>query len=228
METRKAPTEAQTTERVDSRRNRRKLIEAATVAIAENGLGVSALDIARHAEVGVGTLYRRFGTKEALIEGVLVSLVDELVEHADEALAADDPWLGFAAFMSAFGRAQLESRGLAELTGAKQSGGGAGGAMGPSPPVADSLAASNAKLRRATKRLVERAQAAGAMRSDVSWRDVVLLSRAQVEAEDCVGVKARNEQWSRTVAILLDGLRAPGQTVLPGRPPIDTSVGPGR
>jgi AcrR family transcriptional regulator len=228
METQQAPADGSASERVDSRRNRRKLIEAATVAIAENGLGVSALDIARHAEVGVGTLYRRFGSKEALIEGVLVSLVDELVEQADEALAADDPWLGFAAFMHAFGRAQLESRGLAELTGAKRPSADTAGATGPSQPAMHALAASNAKLRRATKRLVERAQSAGAMRADVSWRDVVLLSRAQVEAEDCVGVKAREEQWSRTVAILLDGLRAPGQTALPGRPPIDTSRRPGR
>ena len=68
------------TERIDSQRNRRRLIEAATDAIAEKGLEVSALDIATHAGLGVGTLYRRFGTKEALIEGVLVSVVDELLE----------------------------------------------------------------------------------------------------------------------------------------------------
>ena len=73
MTTAREATGTAPTERIDSQRNRRRLIEAATDAIAEKGLEVSALDIATHAGLGVGTLYRRFGTKEALIEGVLVS-----------------------------------------------------------------------------------------------------------------------------------------------------------
>jgi AcrR family transcriptional regulator len=212
-------------ERVDSRRNRRKLIEAATVAIAEKGLEVSALDIAKRAEVGVGTLYRRFGTKEMLIEGVLLSLVDELLEHAEGALADADPWRGFADYLTVLGRAQMESRGLAELTGAKPVTDSATQAITASASLLEPLNASYIKLRQLTRQIVERAQADGAMRSDVSWRDIVLLSRAQVEAEDCLGVHARDEQWSRTVAVLLDGLRTPGQTPLPGRAPMDTFRG---
>src|SRR4051812_18912890 len=203
-------TGAAPTERIDSQRNRRRLIEAATQAIAEKGLEVSALDIATHAGLGVGTLYRRFGTKEALIEGVLVSLVDELLEAADRALADDDPWRGFASFLTALGEAQLESRGLAELAGAHE-------------PAEGPLHERLVKQRRTMKRITERAQKAGALRADVTWRDVMLLSRAQVEAEECVGVRARPEQWRRTVAVLLDGLRAPGGSPLPGRPPRDTS-----
>jgi hypothetical protein len=80
----------------------------------------------------------------------------------------------------------------------------------------------NVKVRRAIKRITERAQRAGALRADVSWRDVMLLSRAQVDAEECIGVRARPEQWRRTVAVLLDGLRARGASPLPGRPPLDT------
>jgi AcrR family transcriptional regulator len=209
-------------ERVDSRRNRRKLIEAATVAIAEKGLDASALDIANRAEVGVGTLYRRFGTKEMLIEGVLVSLVDELLEHAEDALADANPWHGFADYLAVLGRAQMESRGLAELTGAKPVTDSATQAITASASLLEPLNASYIKLRRLTQQIVRRAQATGAMRSDISWRDVVLLSRAQVDATDCLGVHARDEQWNRTVAVLLDGLRAPGQTPLPGRAPLDT------
>jgi AcrR family transcriptional regulator len=209
-------------ERVDSRRNRRKLIEAATVAIAEKGLEVSALDIANRAEVGVGTLYRRFGTKEMLIDEVLLSLVDELLEHAEEALADADPWRGFADYLTALGRAQIESRGLAELTGAKPVADSATPAITASASLLEPLNASYIKLRRLTQQIVQRAQAHGAMRSDISWRDVVLLSRAQVDATDCLGTHARDEQWNRTVAVLLDGLRTPGQTPLPGRAPMDT------
>ena len=202
-------TGAEPTERIDSQRNRRRLIEAATQAIAEKGLEVSALDIATHAGLGVGTLYRRFGTKEALIEGVLVSLVDELLEAADGALADDDPWSGFGSFLTALGESQLESRGLAELAGAHEI------TSGP-------LHQRNLKVRRAIKRITERAQQTGALRADISWRDVMLLSRAQVDAQECLGVRARPEQWRRTVTMLLDGLRAPAATPLPGRPPLDT------
>ena len=209
MTTAREATGTAPTERIDSQRNRRRLIEAATEAIAEKGIEVSALDIATHAGLGVGTLYRRFGTKEALIEGVLVSVVDELLETADRALADDDPWRGFATFLTALGEAQLESRGLAELAGAHEPADG---------PLQERLV----KQRRAMKRITERAQKAGALRADVSWRDIMLLSRAQVAAEECVGVRARPEQWRRTVAVLLDGLRAPGASPLPGRPPLDT------
>ncbi len=195
-------------ERVDSQRNRRRLIEAATAAIAEKGLAVSALDIATHAGVGVGTLYRRFGTKDALVEGVLLSLVEELIEAGEQAQRDDDPWEGFAAFLTALGRAQLESLGLAQLTASHDR---------PDGPFVKT----NRQVLRATKRITERAQQAGVVRDDVSWRDVVLLSRAAVDASENLGVSARPEQWERTVAILLDGLRAPGSSELPGRPPLD-------
>jgi len=65
------------------------------------GWSVSAADIASRAEVGVGTLYRRFGTKEALIIDVVVDSFEELQVELDVAVADEDAWRGFVAFVTA-------------------------------------------------------------------------------------------------------------------------------
>jgi len=216
MTANRTPDRPEEMERSDSRRNRRRLVEAARATIAERGLDVSALDIATQAEVGVGTLYRRFGTKEALIEAVLADLVDELIDAGEAAINAEDSWNGFGAFLIAFGESQLSSRGLAEqLTGTEPAKAGSAGQV-MNPLQTPLFRARYARLRQLTRTIVERAHEDGHLRLDVSWRDVVLLSRAQVSATSCLGVQAGDGQWARTAAILLDGLRA-GGSKLPGQ-----------
>ena len=194
-------------ERADSRRNRRLLIAAAKAEVSENGVHVSALDIANQAGVGVGTLYRRFGTKEALIEGIILDLVEELAEAADEALANPDPWAGLTGFLVAFSEQQIQCRGLAELA-----------AMQPERKF-ELFGEQMRALRAAVERLTERAHAAGVLRPDVTWRDVVLLSRAPLETNQAMGVRGGDQQWRRTMTIVLDGLRAGEVSPLPGSPP---------
>jgi AcrR family transcriptional regulator len=196
-----------TRERSDSRRNRQLLIEAAQVAVAENGVNVSALDIANTAGVGVGTLYRRFGTKEALIEHIMLEVMDDLQDAADQALADPDPWDALTSFLIAHSEAQLQCRGLAELA-----------AMQPERKF-ELLGERTAVLLTAIERLAERAHVAGVLREDVTWRDLVLLARAPLETNHAMGVRGDDDQWRRTMAVVLDGLRAPGTSPLPGSPP---------
>jgi AcrR family transcriptional regulator len=195
------------TERVDSRRNRRLLIEAAQDAVAEHGVDVSALDIASAAGVGVGTLYRRFGTKEALIECVMLAVIEDLREAVDDALAEPDPWQSLAGFVMAMSEAMLECRGLAQLV-----------AMGPERKF-ELFGEQFRALRAEIDKLADRAHAAGVLRTDITGGDIVLLSRAPLESSHAMGLRGDDRQWRRTMTVVLDGLRAPGVSPLPGSPP---------
>jgi AcrR family transcriptional regulator len=197
-------------ERADSRRKRLRLIAAARAVVAERGVDVSAADIAARAEVGVGTLYRRFGSKDALIRDILLDGIAEVQTVAEEALANPDPWEGLATFLAAFSAIQVANQGLAEFTSAK------------STIHQDQVRDSTAKLRQLVTKLVSRAHDSGTLRKDVTWKDIVLLTQASVAADECLGIRANAEQSRRTCTILLDGLRAPGTTPLPGQPPTDT------
>ncbi|MBQ0901610.1 TetR/AcrR family transcriptional regulator [Micromonospora sp. U21] len=193
--------------RADARRNRRQLIVATREAIASRGLDVSALDIATAAGVGVGTLYRRFGTKEALLDSVVLGLYDELCDTAQVCLERPDAWDGLAEFVMELAGAHRDSRGLAEVTAACE--------RPPSPELAQRTAA----LQDAVARLTERARATGALRADVTWQDILICSRAALDTDHCLGVDAGPEGWRRVVTILLDGIRAPGRTPLEGPAP---------
>jgi len=197
-------------ERADSRRKRLRLVAAARQVIAEKGLDAGVAEIAARAEVGVGTLYRRFGSREALVRDVLLVGVAEVRALLDRALAEQDPWLGLTLFLSEFSKAQTVNRGLHELT--------AGNAAALSPELHEGTMI----LRQAIEELVDRAHLAGALRADVTWRDIVVLSLASAQASACMGVRATDSQPERTAAILLAGLRADdGAPRLPGEPPTD-------
>ncbi|WP_423464423.1 TetR/AcrR family transcriptional regulator [Promicromonospora sp. MS192] len=193
--------------RADARRNRRQLIVAAREAIASRGLDVSALDIATAAGVGVGTLYRRFGTKESLLDAVVVGLYDEMLDSAQECLAIEDPWQGLSRFVMDLAGAHRDSRGVAEVTAACDT--------VPTPEIAQRTTA----LQDAVIRLTERAHAAGALRADVTWQDVMIGSRAGLDTDHCLGVDAGPDGWRRIITLLLDGMRAPGYTPLIGEAP---------
>jgi AcrR family transcriptional regulator len=183
-------------ERLDARENRRKLLKAARAAIARRGLEVSALEIADAAGVGVGTLYRRFGTKESLLDAVVLAEYDEIVDQANECKKIADPWEGFSTFLFTLSEAHRESRGLAEVTAACDR-----------PPSA-AMTQRVETLQQAVKELTDAAHASGSLRTDVSWKDVLLCSRAALDVDHCLGVDAGPDGWRRTISLLLDGMRA--------------------
>uniref|UniRef100_A0AAU2VNH1 TetR/AcrR family transcriptional regulator n=1 Tax=Streptomyces sp. NBC_00008 TaxID=2903610 RepID=A0AAU2VNH1_9ACTN len=191
--------------RADARRNVERLVAAARIAVAEVGVGVSAHEIARRAGVGVGTFYRRVPSLEMLLETVLDEVLDEIAELADHALDDPDPWHGLSAFATAYVRLRAESCGISEALG---------GACG------DALDQRLTGLRERIRSLVERAQAAGAMRSDVTWQDVPFLLAAAATGARTLGMRAGDQQWERNLHIVLDGLRPTRTGSLPGTPPV--------
>ena len=85
--------------RRDAERNRQRILQAASEVFTERGLDVSLDEVARYAGVGVGTVYRRFRTKEDLVEALFVDRIEEVAALAEEAARAADPWSGLACFM---------------------------------------------------------------------------------------------------------------------------------
>ncbi len=194
--------------RSDARRSAALVIAAARTAIADHGLAVSTNEIVKRAGVGPATFYRRFPSRHALLEAVLLEVVGELVEQAREAAEAADPWTGFAELVRALASAQAENKGLSDALAAEP------GESGPA--VAEAFA----NLRDHVRAVTERAREAGALRPDVAWQDVPFLAGAAAGmSPHCLGLDASRSGRDRVIAITLDGLRAPGRDPLPGDPP---------
>ena len=191
-------------QRADARRNRDRVIGAARVCMARDGLDAQMEDIARTAGVGVGTVYRHFATKDELVDALAAERFERLRELAHEALAQEDPWESFAGFMRAAARIQSEDRALSEVL--------------VSRPEMMARAAAGVGMLDLVGELLGRAQAAGVVRQDADPRDVPMIMCAL--AGTC---RNPNSAPERYIAIALDGLRAPGdaRTELPpprGRP----------
>src|SRR3954453_8921461 len=82
--------------RADARRNRERVVSAAGVVFSEQGRDAQMDDVAKRAGVGVGTVYRHFPTKEALIEALMVEAFRSLAVEAQRGLGIEDPWEAFA------------------------------------------------------------------------------------------------------------------------------------
>ncbi|GAA4226475.1 TetR/AcrR family transcriptional regulator [Actinomadura meridiana] len=186
--------------RADARRNVERLVVAARQATAEGG-EITAHDIARRAGVGIGTFYRRVGSLEALLEAVLGEVLGEITVKGDEGMADPDPWSGFARFAQSYIRLRNELCDVNRRLG-------------------DVLGPSRAELRDRIRLLVERAQRAGVMREDVTWEDVAfLMVAASSSMSHTLGLQAGASQWDRNLQVVLDGLRTPDPSTLPGEPP---------
>ena len=173
--------------RRDAARNRDKILEAARTTFDQEGVDVGVDVIARRAGVGVGTLYRRFPTKEVLIEAVVDEILVALVEVAGEALGQASPADGLADYLRAVGQVQFEHAGcLTRLW------------HGGHPDVRE-------KIELSTRELLLRAQAAGAVRSDLVYEDVVVMLwslRGVIETTSAVSPDA----WRRHLELLLASL----------------------
>lgn len=182
--------------RSDARANRERLLVAASTAFAEAGLGVSVDEIASRAGVGMGTLYRHFPSKEALIAAVFEQRLDELADSARQALAVPDPWQGFCALIEHIVGLQHEDRGFKDVMAAR---------FGDER----NAEAARARVAPSIELLIRRAQAAGALRSEIGYEDVSVLLWATGEVVAATRDIAPGF-WRRYVALVLDALRAPG------------------
>ena len=199
-------------ERADSRRKRLRLIKAAVDALAEHGLDVAGDDIADRAEVGIGTLYRRFGSKEALIEAAVAEISATYVRELRTALMIDDAAERLKQFLRVTAEVQIANRGFVEFTAFDRT------------VISVALRDDIQAIREAFAELTVRSQRDGVLRGDITWRDLVIVARAAVATTPALGIRADEGQWQRTLAVLLDGLRPPGTEPLPGEPPSDTDL----
>jgi AcrR family transcriptional regulator len=191
--------------RADARRNREAILRAAAEAFDECGLEVGVAEIARRAGVGPATLFRRFPSKDDLIVAVLEDRLEAMNALADDCLAEPDPWRAFARLVEATSLAQARDRALVD--------GVAGHLLGTGR-----LAEIRASFVAAATELLERAQAAGAVRADVTAGDLsFLLIAGPQAARGCFGALGE-PLHRRYLAVLLDGLR-PHDGRLPGSPP---------
>src|SRR5919201_6714674 len=180
--------------RRDAERNRRRILEAATEAFAERGLGVTMDDIAERAGVGVGTVYRRFPDKELLIEALFEERVAELVAMAEEALDEDDPWEVLLGFVERAQALQARDRGLKELLLSTAHG-------------RERIAGVRERLSPIADQLIRRAQASGQLRPDVAVTDFPLI-QIMLGAGVDVPRDIAPAKWRRMLTILAEGLRA--------------------
>ena len=191
--------------RRDAERNRERILTAAARLIAEHGLGVSHDQIARAAEVAVGTVYRRFPDKPALIEALFSDQVDAVVASARAALDIADPWQALVTFMTETLQFQADNRGLGELSNGS--------------PHGFALASyARTQIAPIVTELLARAHDACVVRRDVVEQDLSLVP-VMIGA---VIHRARGvdpELWRRTLAIVLDGLRPTDKNRLPGTAP---------
>jgi AcrR family transcriptional regulator len=175
--------------RADARRNHEKVVAAAREAFADGGASTSLEEIARRAQVGIGTLYRHFPNRQALLEAVYVDEVEELCRSAAD-LAELPPWEALVGWLHRFVAYLATKQALAQelLNYVKRD--------------ADLFQSSRAALYAAGGPLLERAQQARVVRTDTDLTEVIQMvgGIAKIPASDPA-------QIDHILDMALDGLR---------------------
>jgi len=183
---------AERPKRADARRNEEKLLTAAREAFAERGAETSLEDIARRAEVGIGTLYRHFPTRPALLEAVYTDEVEQICRSADD-FAALEPWEALTAWLRRYaGFAATKHALFAELLPY----------IGQDAEVFQSC---KTAIRTTGDALLQRAQEAGVVRPDVTFMDVARMVGGIATIR-----MAEQDEIERILDVALDGLRPGG------------------
>lgn len=187
--------------RADARRNLEAILVAAREVFLEQGIDGSIEEIARRAGVGVGTVYRRFPTKEDLVDAIIAEHFDALALLIRTHVEAEDPWEGFCGLLRQTLELFAANRGFKAVVGARH-------------PDRAHLPANVRQLMDASGEVVRRAQQAGELRADFSVTDLPLIFKSVGAVMD----ETRDFEprlWDRYLTMLLDGLRASAATPLP-------------
>jgi AcrR family transcriptional regulator len=180
--------------RADARRNRERVLQAARAVFGEQGREAQMDDVARRAAVGVGTVYRHFPTKEALLEALAVDAFERITALTRENLeTVADPWEALTRTLWSGAEILAADRALSEVMSE---------IPGPVPIGLDM----QRELNEAMAELLRRAQEAGVLRPDVILDDIPMvmcgIGAATRKSHQCAG------SWRRHMAIVVDGLRA--------------------
>lgn len=190
--------------RKDAQLNRERIVEAARATFAEQGVDAPLEEIARRAAVGIGTLYRHFPTREALVEAVFADLLESFVAAAEEALWAEDAWEGFSGFVLQMAEQQARDRGVKDVLMRRF----------PNEALMQEKRQRGLAL---VQRLVDRAQEQGSMRPDVTAEDAALLLWANAPIIEAT-FEVAPDLWRRFVTMMLDSFRVECACPLPGVP----------
>jgi AcrR family transcriptional regulator len=177
--------------RADARRNRERLLDVAVRAFSQDGPDIALEAIAKEAGVGIGTLYRHFPTREALVDAAYRNELDRLCDSVDDLLAAMPADQALRAWMDRFVDYMSTKRGMGGALRALIASGG------------DPFSRSRERLTGAVAALLRAGAASGALRSDVTPDDVLMglsgLSLASADRQD-------RDQAGRLLDLLMDAL----------------------
>jgi AcrR family transcriptional regulator len=190
--------------RKDAQLNRDALLLAASQVFAQLGLEAPLEEVARRAGVGIGTLYRHFPTREDLVDGVLTSSLDTLVELAEAAVAEPDSWQGLVRYLEASCELVTANRGIAEM-------------MSIRLPGSTGAELVRERLHELVAELVARAHSDGRLRPDVATEDLVFLTWSHARILEATAAVAP-DAWRRHLELFIDGLRAERAHPLRGTP----------
>jgi AcrR family transcriptional regulator len=186
--------------RADAERNRSRILAAASELFAQRGLDASMPELAERAGVGVGTLYRAFPDKDHLLGAVMAERLRWLAAEIEVAIEAADPWAGFTDVIWKGATLHVKDRAFHQCMRAALE----------LPEVREA----RGRTLDGFQRLIERAQAAGAMRADVVAEDIPML----MAGVGLSRVSGPGGAWERHLAVVIDGLRAEGAHPLPSKP----------
>ena len=190
MTTLSTPSPPDAPRRADARRNRERLLAAATAAFAEQGADAPLEDIARRAGVGIGTLYRHFPTRLALQEGVFRSQVETVCARGRELSEAPSPGDAFAAWLHVLGGFLATKRGLSHAL------------ISTLGKDSELISSCGQVMRTTAEQLLSRAQQAGEVRADLTAVDVMRLVHGLAVSTENAPAEA-----NRLLSLLLDGMR---------------------
>lgn len=187
--------------RRDAERNRQRILEAAAEVFTTRGLEASLDDVARQAGVGVGTVYRRFPDKEALIEALFEERIGAMVQVAEEALAEPDAWTGLVTLLERAATHMAGDRGLRQTTMYATYG-------------QDKVQRARDRMQPVVTAMIDRAQREGVLRDDIQPTDVPFIELMLSAAAE-YAAHVRPGIWRRYLALIIDGLRPSRDGITP-------------
>jgi AcrR family transcriptional regulator len=195
--------------RVDAERNRARLLDAARAAFASGREPVTLEQIARDSGVGIGTLYRHFPTREALVEALYRQELADLCASVDDLLAAHSPEGALRAWMDRFAGYVAAKREMADALRAVFAAGTV------------TVSQAREELTAAVRTILDADGATGTLRDDVRPGDIVAMIVGMFTATSLAG---GHEQLERMFDLLMDAVRRPGrQPQVSPQPPTDDS-----
>ena len=173
--------------RADARRNRERILKAARKVFADQGVHSQIDDVAKRAKVGIGTVYRHFPTKEALLDALVREHFIEIAGFAQEALERDDAWEGFCELMWRAAAHNADDMAFCEAISSSDK----------------SAIIEEVGLMGSTRELIARSKQLGRMRPDATEDDVAIMMIGASAV-----MRSHPAAWRRYITLMLDGLRA--------------------